>query len=250
MRSLRSVLLVLALTGSAAFAADSSAANPAAGFILTLSTQEQLDAGLGKLNAEQQVALNTLVAREVALARENGLTGFAGTFLSRPTDEEKARAGLDRLTDAERKRLDELVATALSARVAGPRSRPRLKDSDINGPARKTEVHGSVSVGYGWGRGGEVRTGSVYVHTYDPDSGIGIGIGVSTINGNGLWGWPGYYDSFSGYPYDYRYYSPAYRYPIVIRDGFGPGSRMGLSLPPAARHRGQTGLPPGAMPAR
>lgn len=223
MRSFRLAVLAVALAGSAALAAEATSSSPTSGFILTLSTQEQLDAGLGKLSAEQQVALNNLVAREVGLARENGLTGFAGTFLSRRTDEEKARAGLDRLTDAERKRLDDLVANALAARVAGPRNRPRLKDSDINGPARKTEVHGSVSVGYGWGRGGEVRTGSVYVHTYDPDTGVGIGVGVSTASGNGLWGWPGYYDSFYGYPYDYGYYSPVYRYPVVIRDGFGPG---------------------------
>ena len=185
MRSFRLALLAVALAGSAAFAAESAESTPTSGFILTLSTQDQLDAGR--------------------------------------TEEEKGRAGLDRLTDAERKRLDELVANALAARVAGPRNRPRLKDSDINGPARKTEVHGSVSVGYGWGRGGEVRTGSVYVHTYDPDTGVGIGIGVSTASGNGLWGWPGYYDSFYGYPYDYGYYSPVYRYPVVIRDGFGPG---------------------------
>lgn len=231
MRSLRLAALALLLGSSAAFAAPDAAPAPA-GFVLTLSTQEQLDAGLAKLNADHQVALNAFVAREVALARENGLTGFAGTFTSRRSPEERARMGLDRLTADEETKLNELVATALAARVAQPRERPRLSERDLNGPAKKREVHGTVTVGYGWTRGGYLRTGSVWVETYDPESRIGIGVGVSAADGDGWWGWPGYgygdawYDDY--YPWGYHS-----GYPVYPSLRF----RAPLASPPSGRGR-------------
>lgn len=228
MSAFRLVTLALLIGSASAFAVEPSPTAPA-GFVLTLSVQEQLEAGLGKLSAEQQVVLNTLVAREVAIARENGLNGFAGSFSSRRSTDERTRIGLDRLTAAEEEKLNALVAQALAARVAMPKSRPRLRDSDINGAHRKREVHGSVSVGYGWGRGGrEFRTGSVYVHTYDPETGIGIGVGVATTEGDSWWGWPGYYDSFWDYPYAYSYRYPyAYGYPVIVHRAGGSGHRGG-----------------------
>jgi hypothetical protein len=219
MRSLRLGLLAL-LLGSTAFAAETETAPaPVGGFILTLARQEQQDAGLTRLSAAQQVALNTFVAREVSLARENKVTGFAGTFLSRRTPEEIAQAGLDRLSAGDQACLNQYVATALAARVAGPRERPRLTDRDV-ATRRKLEVHGSVTLAYGWGGGREMRAGSLYVDTYDPESGVGIGIGISQVSGDLGWGYSGYYDDYYSYPY---------HSPMLMRGGFGGSFHGGFS---------------------
>jgi hypothetical protein len=165
------------------------------GFISTLSTTQQSAVGLTHLSAAEQTVLNTLVAREVSLARQGNVRGFAGTFSSRRRPEEKSAAGLDRLSAAELAQLDQLVANAIAAGPVVPATPQKLTNKDVARTDR-LEIHGEISLAYGWGSGGrDMRAGSIYTEIYDRQTGTTVGIGYSQVSGNGAWGY--------GYPYDY-----------------------------------------------
>lgn len=195
------------LIATAAVAADDGG-----GFIATLSSEQQATAGLTHLSADEQTTLNTLVAREVSLARQGNVKAFAGTFSSRRKPAERASAGLDRLSPAELEQLDLLVANAIAAGPAQPTLPRRLKPSDVARNDR-LEIHGEVTLAYGWGRGGrDMRAGSLYTEIYDKETGTTIGLGYSQFSGDGWWGY--------GDPYSYDYDLPG-RFMSVGR-GFGP----------------------------
>lgn len=177
---------------SLAFAADGTG-----GFTATLSSQQQSAAGLTRLSADEQTALNTLVAREVSLARQGNVKAFAGTFSSRRKPAERAATGLDRLSAEEIEQLDLLVANAIAAGPAQPTLPRRLKPSDV---ARRDrlEIHGEVTLAYGWGGGREMRAGSVYTEIYDKETGVTLGLGYSQFSGDGWWR----YDDPYCYDYD------------------------------------------------
>lgn len=158
-------------------------------FSVRLHANEFVEIGLTALSQDELTALNQLVAREVASARQGGVTAFRGTFLSRRTPAERTTAGLDKLTPAGQDRLNQAVATALAVRNAAT-TVGVAPAADVGGidvrSALKPEVHGSVTLGYGWGRGGSYRFGSVDTWYYDPESRITIGLGVGTVRGSGL----------------------------------------------------------------
>lgn len=184
--------LGLALAGVLSRAADSTG-----GFLVTLSLEQQAAAGLTRLNAEEQTALNTLVARELMLARQGNVRGFAGTFISRRKPAEMTQAGLDRLTPEEQARLNAYVATALASAPMRPEPKPLTKKDVTSGS--RLQVHGRVSFAYGWGSGGRsFRGGSVYTDIYDPETGLSLGIGLSATSGNGWWPYC-YDDDYYGY---------------------------------------------------
>lgn len=188
--------LGLLLAAFLAFAAAAFAADGAGGFIVTLSSEQQSAAGLTRLSADEQTTLNTLVAREVSLARQGNVKAFAGTFSSRRKPAERATAGLDRLSPAELEQLDLLVATAIAAGPTKPTLPRRLKPSDVARNDR-LEVHGEVTLAYGWGRGGrDMRAGSLYTEIYDKETGVSVGLGYSQFSGDGWWSYgdPYYYD--------------------------------------------------------
>lgn len=195
-----------------AFAPAAFAAESMGGFTATLSSEQQSAAGLTRLSADEQTVLNTLVAREVSLARQGNVKAFAGTFSSRRKPAECATAGLDRLSPTEIAQLDLLVANAIAAGPAQPTMPRRLKPSDVARNDR-LEIHGEVSVAYGWGGGREMRAGSVYTEIHDKDTGVTLGLGYSQFSGDGWWGCddPYYYDD-----------ALAGRFMRVSR-GFGPG---------------------------
>ncbi len=170
---------------TAAFAADGNG-----GFTATLSTDEQTAAGLTRLSADEQTTLNTLVAREVSLARQGNVKAFAGTFSSRRKPAERTMAGLDRLTPAELEQLDRLVATAIAAGPAPAMLPRRLKSSDVAARENRLEIHGEVTLAYGWGSGGrDMRAGSLYTEIYDKQTGVTLGLGYSQFSGDGWWGY-------------------------------------------------------------
>ena len=188
------------------------AALAAGGFIATLTAAQQSAAGLPRLSAAEQSALNTLVAREVSLARPGNVKAFAGTFTSRRRPEERAATGLDRLSAAELEQLDQLVANAIAAGPVLPTPPQRLKPQDV---ARKDrlEIHGEVTLAYGWGSGGrEMRAGSLYTTIHDRDTGTTVALGLSQASGDGWW----------GYPWDYYDYTTL---AAPLRPGFGAGFR-------------------------
>jgi len=175
--------------GSGLLLPTSTASAEEALFSVRLHANEFVEIGLTTLSQEELTALNQLVAREVASARQGGVTAFRGTFLSRRTPAERTAAGLDKLTPAGQDRLDQAVATALAVRHAAT-TVGVAPAADVGGidvrSALKPEVHGSVTLGYGWGRGGSYRFGSVDTWYYDPESRITIGLGVGTVRGSGL----------------------------------------------------------------
>jgi len=215
---------------AAAFLAVATAASAAigGGFIATLSSEQQTAAGLVHLSADEQTTLNTLVAREVALARQGNVKAFAGTFSSRRKPAETTAAGLDRLAPEELAQLDQLVATAIAAGPTQPVLPQRLKPKDVASAENRLEIHGQVSLAYGWGSGGrEMRAGSLYTEIYDKQTGVTLGLGYSQMSGDGWWGcgYPDYgYDGY-GYPYSWDYGTPLrfarYGRPL----GFGDDSR-------------------------
>lgn len=193
------------------------------GFIATLSTEQQAAAGLNHLSADEQTTLNTLVAREVSLARQGNVKAFAGTFSSRRKPAETTAAGLDRLAPEQLAQLDQLVANAIAAGPTQPVLPQRLKAKDVARNDR-LEIHGQVSLAYGWGSGGrEMRAGSIYTEIHDKQTGTTLGIGYSQVSGDGWWGYGyPYYD----YPYSWDYDTPlrfaAYGRPLGFGSGFRP----------------------------
>ncbi len=186
MNALRWFLLAL-LSGLLLPASASSAEETL--FSVRLHANEFVAIGLTALTPEELTALNQFVAREIASARQGGVTAFRGTFLSRRTPTERTAAGLDRLSPAGRDRLNQAVATALTVRhAATPVAVAPAVDAggiDVRS-ALKPEVHGTVTLGYGWGRGGSYRFGGVDTWYYDPESRITIGLGVGAVRGSGL----------------------------------------------------------------
>lgn len=201
---------------TAAFAADGTG-----GFTATLSSEQQTAAGLTRLSADEQTALNALVAREVSLARQGNVKAFAGTFSGRRKPAELKSAGLDRLAPEELAQLDRLVATAIAAGPTQPALAPRLKPSDVARNDR-LEVHGQVSFAYGWGSGGrEMRAGSIYTEIHDKQTGTILGLGYSQFSGDGWWG---YGDPYYDYGYDHDLPLRAVRLDRFsgVGDGFRP----------------------------
>lgn len=222
---------LLGLFFAAAFLAVATAASAATGgFIATLSSEQQTAAGLVHLSADEQTTLNTLVAREVSLARQGNVKAFAGTFSSRRKPSETTAAGLDRLAPEELAQLDQLVATAIAAGPTQPSLPQRLNSKDVARAENRLEVHGQVSLAYGWGSGGrEMRAGSLYTEIYDKQTGTTLGIGYSQMSGDGWWGYgyPDYGYGGYGYPYYWDYGAPtrfsSYGRPLGFDGGFRPG---------------------------
>lgn len=220
MTPLRSTRPGLALLAGLLMAVTLPAAE--GGFSATLALEEKTSAGLLTLSDDERAALDQLVADDLAFARREKLTALDGTFISRLAEAERKLAGLDRLSAEELAKINELVAAAIASRPQ-PKERPRLKDSDVIA-RKRSDVHGSVTVGYGWGSGGRsTRFGSVYVNYTDPSGRFGLGIGVTSVDGDGLWGYyPGYYTPGYYYPgfYDYpgNYYGDFYEAAPVYAD--------------------------------
>lgn len=162
------------------------------GFTATLSAEQQAGSCLAKLSPGEAVALNALVAREVAAARSGGVRAFAGTFVSRRHPEERAQAGLDRLTPSEQELLNAAAAAALAAGPVWPAPAPKFTktDTSVKDP-RQLEVHGSVSLMYGWGRGGrETKGGAIDLRFTDPAGRYSLELRYLRTEGTDFVGYP------------------------------------------------------------
>lgn len=154
-------------------------------FISTLSARDQSAAGITKMSADEQSLLNSLVAREVSLARAGNVRGFAGTFIGRRTADERAKAGLDRLMPDEQVRLNSLVAMALAA---GPvrRESAQYLGKDAVSVLNRLQIHGEVSLTFGSSGGGHNFYGSsLFTTITDPETNLTIGIGLEQYKGDG-----------------------------------------------------------------
>ncbi len=200
------------------------------GFTSRLPAEKLTAAGLAQLSDAERIALDRLVANDLALLRGSEATTLPGSFVDRRTEAERPSAGLDRLTESQLEKLNEFIAFVLTPRPP-PKPRPRLKESDVLEAARQNRIHGSVSVAYGWGRGGrEMWAESLWLDYYDPVTGLGLGLGLSNFTGDGYDGYyPGYYPDYDGG----GSYAPA---PVFIESrnwgsGFGPGQGQSFRGP-------------------
>jgi hypothetical protein len=175
-----------------------------------LSAEEKVAAGFPKLGAPQIAALDRLVARDVTLAHEGGVTGFASTFAARHTAPERAAAGIDRLSALERAALDSLAARTIALgpppedefRYAPPQAPPPPPATLVSAPPH-LEVHGDVSLTIGGGGHGSSFYGtSMDLFVTDPSGKFTLGVGVGEFHGKGFFGPYG--------PYSPVFFEPPY----------------------------------------
>lgn len=116
--AMRPHLRLLACTlALAAWAAPVGAALPLR-HLGQLAEQEQMATGLLDLSDQEAANLENLIAYEISSAQAGGVTGFAGTFSSRRSDDELAATGLGRLGDDQRERLDQHIAGMIADNAA------------------------------------------------------------------------------------------------------------------------------------
>lgn len=173
-------------------------------FTASLPEVKQQAAGIDHLKPEQIATLNNLVQREILLARQGNVRAFAAEFSQRRSAPERAKAGIDKLTSAQRVQLDAEVAQAIANQTplapVGLLS-PVQSEVTVQAVGPHPEIHGSVSFVAGTSGGGRnFYGGSFEVEEYDPVHHLGIAFSYSELHGKGLW-WP--------YGYGYRN-SPLY----------------------------------------
>lgn len=165
-------------------------ANDAVPFSQILTPDERTAVGYSHLSGAQVDAIDTLVARDLTLARQGDVVAFAKGFTDRRAPEERVRAGIDQLTPDERARLDALVATVIAARPMTAVFQRAATDSDAGAVKRlpsQAEVHGSVSLFYGRSSGGgSLYGGSVDTWITDPTKRWTLGVGYSEVHTNGM----------------------------------------------------------------
>ncbi|HEY5227574.1 MAG TPA: hypothetical protein VIJ19_03480 [Opitutaceae bacterium] len=170
----------------------------AASFADSLSSDQRSAIGISKLSSSQEAILDALVAQDVTLAHEGGVTGFSSSFSERHWDRERLAAGLDRLTPQERAVLDRLAATAIAigpppeaAFTYSPphTSQPPPPPAAVIAPPMKAEVHGDVSFTVGAGSHGSSFYGtSADFYVTDPTGRFTVGVGFDDYRGKGLLG--------------------------------------------------------------
>lgn len=178
--------LLMALLCAATGGLAASEPAPASATSASLSPADQETMGLAGLSAAELEALNAAIAREVTLAHEGAVTGFAGTFLSRRTPEERAMSGLDRLSAEQQSQLNAHVARRLAqrslARWPGYQPPPPRTDEPVVAAPAGLEVHSQVSVSYGGGSGTRVYGGRMNVRVDDPKHRFSISVGYSEFH--------------------------------------------------------------------
>jgi hypothetical protein len=170
----------------------------AASFTDSLSPDQRAAIGVSTLSRPQAAILDALVAQDVTLAHEGGVTGFSSSFSERHWEKERLASGLDRLTPQQRTALDSLAANAIAMgpppeqaftysppRVAQPLPPPAAAVS----PPMSAEIHGDVSFTVGAGsHGGSFYGTSVDLSVTDPTGHFTVAVGFDEYRGKGLLG--------------------------------------------------------------
>ncbi len=160
------------------------------GFLASLSPQERQAAGIEKLSADQRNALERLASKELRLARQGDVRGFAGTFLSRRTEAERSATGLGGLTTSEKYQLDRLMARTLAA---PPPQAPVMITRAGADSVRLTELspwetHGFVQLEYGFGSGDrEYKAGTIAVTRENVRTGTAMTFAYTVAEGDYWW---------------------------------------------------------------
>ena len=188
--------------------ASASAAAPV-GFIEGLSAPEQLRVGAAKLSDSERAVLDGLVARDVQVAHDGGVTGFSTTFLERHNGAEESAAGVPRLNPAERAALNSLAARSIAigpppdqafaysppAAKAAPPPTARM----VSEPLR-AQLHGDLSLIVGTeGHGRSYYGTAADLSVTDPSGKFTIAVGFDQFRGTGLLGLCSEYGPYSPY---------------------------------------------------
>jgi len=198
-------------------------------------TPEQLaSTGLKRLNDTQQASVNALVERELKLAQQGDVRGFARSFCDRRSRGELEATGLLGLREEERAFLDSIVAERLAECSQPPTAAASAAQQGVAFPKNRSalEVHGSVSFMVGSNfKGGSFYGGAFETTLSDRSGRMSLTIGYSELHGKGmpLCGLSPYDDyPFGYYPYSY---TPLSRYPYRYRTNslMYPGYRRDLS---------------------
>jgi hypothetical protein len=178
------------------------------GFAEGLSPAEREASGLSKLNPAQTASLDALVEKDVTIAHQGGVTGFASAFTARRTPQELAGAGISTLNPSERGVLDVLAAQAIAlgpppeqaftySPAPQPTPAPAPKTAVPNpviSTLERMQIHGDLSFTVGGGSHGQSFYGtSMDVNATDPTGHFTIGVGLDDYKGRGLLYPPGPY---------------------------------------------------------
>lgn len=175
-------------------------------FTESLVASEQAASGLSKLTTDQRNELDRQITKELTLAREGDVSGFATTFTQRRTEKQQKEAGLDQLTSDERASLDAVIARTMAIpRRRGTVARATAIDT-IETVRDRAKVHGEVGMTVGMASGGRsFYGGNMSVVYEDPNSGVTTAVSYSQYRGDGI-----FFDGRSGYGWG-GYYRPGFR---------------------------------------
>lgn len=209
-----------AALGCAALVLATSSRAAEAGFCGGLSTDESAACGIPRLTAAEAAALDAIVAGDVTLAHQGGVTGFSTGFSERHAGPERKAAGLDLLSGKERAALDKAAARAIAMGPPAERSFAYSAPSKPPPPppavttvseVSRTQVHGDVSFTVGGGSHGQSFYGtSADLFVTDPTGRFTVGVGFDDYRGRGLLSLCG-----PNGPY-----GPVYGGPPVLWDGY------------------------------
>jgi hypothetical protein len=157
-------------------------------FTDSLSSPEQAATGLAKLSAAQRTALNTQIQRDITLARQGNVPGFATTFTQRRTAAERTAAGLDLLSSDERRQLDALVARNIAQPATFASLAHYSKPGDeVEVTTYQPEIHGEMTVFAGAGSHGSSFYGGAITGIYDdPNRNFSIAATYAEIHSKGI----------------------------------------------------------------
>jgi hypothetical protein len=165
-------------------------------------TPEQLSStGLKRLSDTQIASVNALVDRELGLAQQGAVRGFAKSFCERRSRGELEATGLLSLAEDERAFLDGIVAERIAQT-----SQPVAQGTTTHGqgvafPKNRSalEVHGSVTFMVGSNfKGGSFYGGAFETTMSDRSGRMSLTLGYSELHGKGM-------PLCGAYPYDYPY---------------------------------------------
>lgn len=174
----------------AALVVGVTAATANARFSQTLSPANWVGAGFIHLSTPQAQVLDTLIQRDIDSARQGDAVAFSKSFTERLTADERERAGIDRLTEPEKARLNAIVAEAIANRPTATLTHERAvaAPEPVNVPVEKPHftVHGDVSLFMGGGSHGRSWYGAGFdVFVTDPTNTLTVGVGATEIRERG-----------------------------------------------------------------
>jgi len=155
-----------------------------------LTAADRMEAGLGKLSADQLAVLDALIRRdEKSSATPAAAQPPSAGFSQRLSAGERRDAGLGLLTTTELARLDALVAQDESGAL--PIVAPRADGTGLAPEFRRPapEIHGEISFTFGAGQGGYRETGgSIALDYEDPAHNFSLLVGYAETHVSGSFG--------------------------------------------------------------